>query len=335
VPAGNIMIPAMVLRGVDAIAALRPLGSSRNDALRLLPQLDPGDVVSARIEAKLPDGSFKALVAGQALNLALPAYVAAGDTLELTFIAREPRLTFAMQDAPPEVAPPLLSAAGRLVAATMLAPGETAMPAAASAAAPLLATAPQGGAALAHTLAQSGLFYEAHQAQWLSGKRELAQILQEPQARLARAAAQPGTAAVAPGLSAAVPARASEQSIHPLAVPLVQQQLAALDTARVMLQVEVWPGQWMHWEIDEHERGAPREPDAPQSWSTQLQLDLPQLGEVRAALALAADGLRVKLTAASGDSADLLQGERASLAAALAQAGAPAASIAVTVHACS
>ena len=338
------MIPAVLLTSVDPVTSGKPMGGGRDAALLLLPLLDPGDVVSARIEAKLPDGSFKALVAGRALQLALPDYLAPGDTLELTFVGREPRLTFALKESLPQAPQAQLSVAGRLIAATMLPPGATAMPAAASAAAPLITTAPANGAtvgvALARTLAQSGLFYESHQAEWVAGKRDLAQIMQEPQARLTqnRLRTEMGPAAATMDFSPAAPGPRSEQIIHPQAVPLVQQQLAALDTARVILQVEVWPGQWMQWEIDEREHeqgepGAPREPDAPQSWNTQLRLDLPRLGTVSATLALDADGLRIRLATENSASAALLLEERASLQNALAAAGVPALGIAVAAHA--
>ena len=399
------MLPVNFLKGVEAITAAKPLGSGRADALRLLPQLDPGAILSARVEAKLPDGSYKVLVAGQPLRMTLPSYVAPGDTLELAFVAREPRLTFvlknvqqaasapalvlsaagrplaatlpqagapalpsntapadtlelalvvreprltiaprdmplAAQAQPPPAPAPVLSAAGRLVAATMLQAGELALPVAASATAPLLGTPPADGArlalALAQTLAASGLFYESHQAEWVAGKRDLAQIRQEPQARLTLIAPRPEARAAAAEAAVELPAAAGaareQQTIHPRTVPLVQQQLAALDSARVLLQLEVWPKQWMQWEVEEHHSGAGREADAPQSWNTQLRLQLPQLGELKAALSLGSDGVRIRLEAASAASAALLRDHSSSLQAALTAAGVPPAGIAIARH---
>jgi hypothetical protein len=112
----------------------------------------------------------------------------------------------------------------------------------------------------------------------------------------------------------------------------VQQQLAALDTARVALQLEIWPGQWMQWEVEERQPGEGREPDALPGWNTQLRLELPQLGELRAALTLGADGLRIRLEAAGAASAALLQAHGADLRAALAAAGVPSAAIAIARH---
>lgn len=335
------MIPVILLKGVGQVAAAKPIGSGRANALRLLPQLEPGDILSARVEAKLPDGSYKVMVAGQPMSMALPSYIAPGDTLELAFVTREPRLTFALKDVPQAAPALLLSAAGRLIAATMLQPGELVLSVAASATAPLLAAPPADGArlsgALAQTLAESGIFYESHQAEWIAGKRDLAQIRQEPQARLTQSAPPPeaGTAAAAAAaieLPSAAPAQQPEQTIHPRTAPLVQQQLAALDSARVVLQLEIWPKQWMQWEIEEHQLGAGREPDAPPSWHTRLRLNLPQLGELKAALTLAGDGVRIRLEANSAASAALLRDHRASLQAALATAGVPPAGIAIAHH---
>lgn len=54
------------------------------------------------------------------------------------------------------------------------------------AAPPTSATAAQLPAALAATVAQSGMFYEHHLAQWVGGARPLALLRQEPQAALAQ-----------------------------------------------------------------------------------------------------------------------------------------------------
>ena len=387
------MIPIVLVRGVEPVTAAKPLGAGRNHAFRLLPQLDPGDVFSARVEAKLPDGSFKVMLAGQAMRMSLPANVTPGDTLSLTFVSHEPRPTFALRDAPrPAFQPTLLSAAGRLVAT--LRPGDTTSPLLASAAAPLLAAPPAEGArlstALAQMLANSGLFYESHLAQWVAGERTLAQIRREPQARLTPAAlerpgartAEPSTDASAsastsapareqpkgpPGehtplqmsserkspvarqapeppseqatgrategnAPSAAPARAPEQLIDPRAAPLVQQQLAALDDSRVLLQFEIWPGQWMEWEIE----GDPPEPDSDadtvQLWSTRLRLDLPRLGKLEATLSLTGESVRVRLQSASETSSKLLGGSLAGLQAALAAAGLPPSTITVAHH---
>lgn len=358
------MIPATVLRGVDQITPAKAIGVDRAANLRvLLPQLEPGDIVSARIEAKLPDGNFKVLVAGQRMSMALPSYVAPGDTLKLTFVAREPRLTFALNEASQTA--PALSPTGRLVAAVLAAPGQPASAPTVSAASPLLTALPGDGTglttALKEALGQSGLFYEAHQAEWVTGKRDLVQLRLEPQAQLEPQArlvpgephqtalqspsapqpekgsppGAPAAGATAAGVAPdSVPGAAQpvDQVIHPRTLPVVQQQLAALDTGRVVLQLEVWPKQWMEWEIEEREPDSPRAPDALPDWQMRVRLDLPHLGEVSAALRVHGDALRVDVSANNPRSVTLLQENRAALEVSLAAAGVPPAAIVIAAR---
>jgi len=322
-----MMIPAILLKGSEPVIGTRSVASGRTDALRLLPQLDPGEILSARVDAKLPDGSYKVLVAGQELRMSLPTFVAAGDTLELAFVTREPSPTFKLQSVLPQGAAeaPSLSTAGRLVAAAMLQPGQTPMPTTAAVSGPLLNAAPADGARLsgqlAHTLSTSGLFYESHQAQWVAGTRDLPQLMQEPQAKLVR--------------SAQADAQTGTQAIAPQALPLVQMQLATLDTSVVMMQLEIWPKQWMQWTVEEQPTDAnARDEGAPQpDWNSRLRLVLPRLGELNAMLSFGAGGIMIRVEADKAASAELLQANGASLQEALAAAGLPSARISITRHA--
>jgi flagellar hook-length control protein FliK len=63
-----------------------------------------------------------------------------------------------------------------------------------------------------------------------------------------------------------------------------------------------------------------------------LHLDLPRLGALDATLSFDAAGVRVRLKAAQASSAETLQDNRASLRAALADAGLPSVDIAVARH---
>ncbi len=323
------MIPAVLLKGMEPVVGVRSVAAGRSDALRLLPQLDPGEILSARVDAKLPDGSYKVLVQGQALRMSLPSSIAPGDTMEMAFVTREPRLTFELQSVLPQgsIEAPALSSAGRMVAAAMLQAGAAPMPATAAVPGPLLSTAPANGARLsgqlAQTLSTSGLFYESHQAQWVAGTRDLPQIMQEPQARLVRSAQSDTQTGV--------------QAIQPQALPLVQMQLATLDTSVVMMQLEIWPKQWMQWTVEERPPDAQSDAqseDAPQAdWNTRLRLVLPRLGELNAMLSFNASGIMIRVEADKAASAALLQAHGASLQATLAAAGLPSARIAITRHA--
>lgn len=214
-----------------------------------------------------------------------------------------------------------------------------------SALAPALATS------LADTVAQSGLFYESHLLEHAAGTRALAQLLQEPQARLG--AAPPGAQAEAPpdpdrhlpaagtrlvvadaagqdavasaaaagptdgprpaGPVGAIPAPVAE-AIHPEAMPLVRQQLELLTLPLFRWSGEAWPGAPMDWEIQEEqgERQAAAEPQA-RAWRTRLALRLPALGAVELRLSLAGSALQVQLGADEPATVALLSGAGAAL----------------------
>jgi len=212
-----------------------------------LQELVPGQRFFATLQRTLPDGTFRALVAGQQVTIALNASAKPGDTLELVATNVSPKMVLSRLATPADgvaagSARPILSPTGQLISflltgqpaakPTLLSNGQPffqapppASPAGiaagsqtaiAQAAAPLAANAqpatvgtqPTVNAQLApagtllHTttaqlasasaqlapllrqaLSQSGLFYEAHQAQWLTGKTDLASLLREPQAQ--------------------------------------------------------------------------------------------------------------------------------------------------------
>lgn len=199
-------------------------------------------------------------------------------------------------------------------------------PAAQPALAPLLAEK------LASTVANSGLFYESHLAQYVAGTRTLAQLAQEPQARLdaapsgaavstaydsasdmelapAQAMAESETATQNAGAgspdalrqhSHAVPAALVAEAIHPDAMALVRQQLELLTLPQFRWAGEVWPGTTMDWEIQEEpdERQAMAEPEVVAgAWTTRLAIRLPALGAVDLRLTLAGRTLQVHLAA--------------------------------------
>lgn len=190
-----------------------------------LPDLQPGQRFTATIQRPLPDGSFQAIVAGRTYTLALSHPAQTGDTLELVVTRNSPRAVFAERpasDIAPQTLPqsagqPTLSATGRLISFLLTgrpAPAPTPL----AGGQPLLPTPPQHGAALApllrQALGQSGLFYEAHQAQWIAGQRDTALLAAEPQGRQA-----------ASGMAAATPAGAGAAAAT--APPLLPQAGAA------------------------------------------------------------------------------------------------------------
>ncbi len=155
-----------------------------------LPQLLPGQQFTATLQRPLPDGTFQAIVAGRSYTLALSQAAKPGDTLELVVTKTTPRAVFAElagtnPAALADPARPNLSPTGKLIS-FLLTGQPTPQAATLAGGKPILnAPAAASGAVLApllrQALAQSGLFYESHQLQWLSGKFDLAGLLREPQ----------------------------------------------------------------------------------------------------------------------------------------------------------
>ena len=335
-----------------------------------LPEFQPGQAFTARIQEVLPDNTYKALVAGRQLTLQLPEGASPGDTLELTVVDRSAQTLIARR-ADGQANPALVDArpyaysrisdAGRMIGRLLPAEGETPQPAALNRGQPLLAQAPTTGAALAPALqravSQSGLFYEAHQAQWVAGERALTSLRAEPQGQLpppirptsanptpggqeAQAAntqtaagrAEPSGRPAEPSARVdnqpqAASGTASQQ--QPPTIPdsirnIVQQQLDAVATQRLAWHGDVWPGQTVDWAIqrdavEDRDAAYTASTEAPR-WSTSLRLTLPRLGTVDAVLQLTGGRLSIRL-AADADAAGNLRQQAGNLNDALTGAG--------------
>lgn len=165
-----------------------------------LPEFTPGQRLTATLQQALPDGLFRALVAGKSLTLALNSGDSPsprpGQTLALEVTRNTPQALHAQVVAPQVAAEPApaLSQIGRLIG-VLLTGQPAAGPAPLAAGRPLLTAPPAGGAALVpllrDALSQSGLFYESHQVQWLAGRLPTAALLREPQGQIMTTASQP------------------------------------------------------------------------------------------------------------------------------------------------
>jgi hypothetical protein len=326
-----------------------------------LPDLQPGQVFSARIQEILPEATYKALVAGKQLTLALPEGAKAGDTLELVVVDRSPQMITArlVESAPTATgqayAHTTLSQAAQLIGRLLTPEGDTPQPAQLNRGQPLLPQAPMQGQDLAPALAKavstSGLFYEAHQAQWVAGRLPVTQLLQEPQGRHSNPAAvqdapPPASGNTEAGTKASLPTKLGAELIEEASVatrnaatntttsttasssvpddlrPLVQQQLDAVATQRLAWHGEVWPGQVMEWEI-EHDKPQTSGPDQEESdqWATSLRLTTPRLGSVHTTIRLTSAGVAMIIATPHGASAADLRDEIPALAKSLEAAG--------------
>jgi len=314
-------------------AQTQPVASGQKIA-DVLSNLVPGQRILAEIQALLPNGSYRAVVAQRDVTLALPFSAKAGDTLELEVTESDGKLTLAfVANRSDSVAKPgqesvatTLSPTGKMIGDLMGGidgEGKRAPPAPLNGSQPLVESMPKTAADLApilkQALTQSGMFYEAHQARWVAGELPTDALKNEPQGKFstlqtpatgdaAGAKTSGGSNAETMAASASPAAARSEAaSGNPVPrelAPLVHQQLDGLATQNFAWQGQVWPGQQMRWEIGEDLDNSPSTGDQEaQRWQTRLKLSLPLLGDIDVALNLRAGGeVSITLTADSDTS---------------------------------
>lgn len=334
----------------NLLTTLRALSLNERLLPAATPDKDPsgksafevGQRVQGTVLAETNPGVFKVRVLDQMLHMQLPATLKSGDVVELQVMSLQPRLTFSMAaSATPLSTPEQLSSTARLLSSLTQKPPEQGH------VRPLQAAPLWDGVSefpktselagkLHESLSQSGLFYESHQAQWITGSRSTAQLLQEPQNQPAAVRAEGNTPREsASGMTAdnRAAAPSSQVSGMPEHVrPLVQQQLNALETRQVLWQGQAWPNQEMSWEI--HDEGSRRNAagELQPQWATQIRLDLPHLGEVAAMLRFGDRGVSLTLDAADPRTRELLGTASSQLVAALAAQGIPVGSAMIARH---
>lgn len=311
-----------------------------------LPDYRPGDRFTAQIQKALPDGTFEALVDGKTIKLALPQNARAGETLELVVARQTPRAVLA-NPAPGATtaggANTALSQTGRLI--SFLLSGQPAPEVPRLAGGQSLVGANNVNAntlapALSQAVTESGLFYESQQSRWVAGQTPTESLLRQPQGQqspivlspsddtsaAAAARGAEGNAASQPQTSTTATSAAASR-VEPVAerlMPVVHQQLDVLATHTYAFQAQVWPGQNATLEIEDSDENNAGDADKENAaWKTTLRLTLPHLGGVQARLALDAQGIRIALSADSGDVVRTLADQRATLSAAMDAASIP------------
>jgi hypothetical protein len=228
--------------------------------------------------------------------------------------------------------PATLSEAGKILSSVLVSAAQANgnAPAALVGRTPLLDGPPQApaapaalAAALKDTVANSGLFYESHLAEWASGTRSRADLAQEPQMqRLPASVAADGARTP---LSQASPA-------DPASAQLVNLQLQTQEQARVVWQGQPWPGQELRWEIkrDAPEQHGGQDADSGEpAWRSSVRLRFALLGEIGARLTLSGNQVQIQIEAGDSAVADLLRRHAAALGVSLDAAGTPLASLTV------
>lgn len=318
---GRSMPVAVLARLADGSFLVRV--AEQNARMALPPGTQPGTELPMTLVSTHPRPAFQQAGAGQLIHPTLvhqelPDLRAPG-TAALAAFKAQLAPGAEQQGADARNAHVSLSDAGRTIA-RILAAGQ----APAGEAAAIRSATPLAGAgtpdparlaqALQGALAQSGLFYESHVAEWAEGKRPLPELLREPQMQRSLADG------VAKGMAA---------ETDPAAAQLISQQLAAHENGRITWQGQVWPGQDMQWEIHKDApEGGKRDPnDLEPGWRSGLRLRFAGLGEIAATVVIAGDQLHIQLKADSDETRSLLRARSGELVAALGAAGSPLASL--------
>ena len=264
----------------------------------------------------------------------------AGDVLNLVVTRATPSTVIAtLASAAPDTASTSLSQTGKLIS-FLLTGQPSPQPASLAANQPLLQAPPTAGQALAPLLKQaiseSGLFYESHQARWLSGETDAAAtLMREPQGRSPAAGTQPpatgaaataGTTASSAATGTTSPTRrrpgpsprakrprssAPKRPLPPRHAPRRRfpidccrwctQQLDALATNHYAWRGMAWPGQRVEWDIDDPSGdSAEKTRGRAGGWRSSLRLTLPKLGAVEARLHLTDAGVSLHFVADEG-----------------------------------
>ncbi|MFP5382274.1 MAG: flagellar hook-length control protein FliK, partial [Gammaproteobacteria bacterium] len=249
---------------------------------------------------------------GQTVAMRLPHNVAPGDTLRLRFSGHMPQPVFLLEMPDTQDADgPQLSTTARMLSDIMQKVPERALPTL-TPTTPLLGQAGIAPAELAFALraalVRSGLFYESHLANWVAGQESLDGLMQEPQNRLA-----------------AQPQPADARGPNPLHV-LLSQQLQVLESPQFIWRGELWPGQPLEWlmrhDVDPERQGTATAEDAAAGWTSQLKLDLPELGTVTAHIRLdPAGAFSIRVVPENADAEPLLKQAQGEFAAQMAAAG--------------
>ena len=304
----------------------------------------PGQQLKGDVLAALGGGRFNVQVAGQALEFVMPKGVRHGDRITLFFITEEPHQTFLMirfgRQGDSKV-----SETGRWLSSFL---GEASGQVPTQSSLGILRTLLAGpttdaqllGRMLQQGLRESGLFYESHLVRWFGGDYPLEEILKEPQGRLsprltqtgeqtqvpsnelARAGLRSGSAEVMEALfTKAGTSMAHEGIADQRSLPMVNEQLSALQNGHLMFQGDLIPGQRLEWTIAEREAQRNKSGGRERNWETSVTISLPNLGPVTATLSLDGTRVAVKVTAQKGETVPILKAGTAHLAEQLEGAG--------------
>jgi hypothetical protein len=353
------------LASVDAPAPVASSTDTRQEVYHRLTQIAIGAQAQAEVISQLDDGTFLVKLADTTARMALPLGTRVGDSLSMVLVAKEPRPTFLLT--PQEGSTTAsLSTAARLIDQLLQAADQEGAPTSVTSSTPLLRSQAgmdpkQIAAALRNSLEFSGLFYESHMQEWVSGGRSTTELQREPQTQIGAALRESGAATqptpdspelarlaasmrelgdgvhalmdlirdaqLQPGKPATIDADVitrAQAALPPLdanSARLINLQLQTLEQQHVRWQGELWPGQPFDWEVGEDQRDGKENAAQPSSWTSVVRFRLPALGDISATLRLSGDRVQVQVNTPSPEVAASLRAQTGLLADALEAGG--------------
>jgi hypothetical protein len=269
-------------------------------------QLSVGDVMRARVMDTGAQGQPVLMLGGATLAMELPFPVTPGQSLDFTVLEVKPEVRLGVARPTDTAGAALTAEAGPdlqiSTEARLLSRAERSLP---PPDAPVSVRVPgaEGGGMLRDPVAfavalrqgveHSGLFYERHLAQWVSGQRTEEAMREEPQAAWARRQMIGAPLAEAPDFGA----RLAQSGLGDDAVGMIRQQVDTLQQHALAMRSELAPGLVMDWRVavDEDARQGAGDEATARRWQTELSSAFGSLDRVHARLGLSADRLAITL----------------------------------------
>jgi hypothetical protein len=180
-PAGSASSAPGIAPSLDSASISTALSQNSQN---ILSHVAVGRLLQAQVLAQLEDGSYIVGVGDSALRMSLPEGTSVGSKLQMTFVGDSPRPTFLLESQTDNSSASLSSAA-KIISNVLQTAGEANAPTTLAGKTPILqepATDPPHIAnAMQDSVEFSGLFYESHVSQWVSGERTMADLMREPQ----------------------------------------------------------------------------------------------------------------------------------------------------------
>ena len=294
----SALIPLTRVLPVLSVGAIGDAAQTLNSRAN---QFIVGQEYQAEVKAKNSDGEHLVTVDGKLLKMQLSPQIAVGQTLTLRYMQNEPAPTFYLlsNQASNQDANTTISQTAQLLG-NIIQQAEDSGSATRYVSPTIVTLNPNHPKQVAQDLKQavqnSGLFYEAHLAEVVAGKRDIDSMRSEL-------------------VNVSNLATSATQSTLPA------QQLNILENQRLTWHGEVWPGQTMDWDVYRKEADNKQQPDLQQANSqladeqikpifSEMTLHLPELGTVSARIGIIDGRLQVNLLSENAQTLATFKRER-------------------------